>query len=463
MSQDTGRPNMYTQGPLGLTLLKTALPIIFVMSMNGLLTVVDAMFIGIFIGPDALSAVTLMFPAYMLLVALATLISNGMSSLLARHLGGNRVEAAQAVFTGAHGLALLFSALLIILLLLFGRQATLIAADGSSAIAGMSYTYVAITLWCSPLLFVLAVNSDALRSEGRIGLMAGTSVFVSLANIAFNYVLIAIFDFGVAGTAYGTALAQSIALAIVLGFRLRGQTVLRPGNLFKFPLSSNWPSILALGAPQSLSFIGIAVGSASTFGALQHFGINGYEVTVAAFGIITRIMTFAYLPLLGLTYALQAMIGNNYGAKLWHRSDSTLRIGLVGAFAYCLGAQLVLSVYAHSISLLFVDDTTVAGEVARILPIMVAMYLVAGPLIVVASYFQAIGDAKRAALLSLIKPYLFFIPMVWLLPFYVGEVGIWLAGPFSEILLIGLTVLILAQTARQSDARWGLFRAIPAV
>jgi Na+-driven multidrug efflux pump len=225
MSQDTARPNMFTEGPLGLTLLKTALPIIFVMSMNGLLTVVDAMFIGVFIGPDALSAVTLMFPAYMLLVALATLISNGMSSLLARHLGGNRIEAAQAVFAGAHGLALLFSALLIAMLLLFGRQATLIAADGSSAIAGMSYTYVAITLWCSPLLFVLAVNSDALRSEGRIGLMAGTSVFVSLANIAFNYVLIAIFDFGVAGTAYGTALAQAIALTIVLGFRLSGRTV----------------------------------------------------------------------------------------------------------------------------------------------------------------------------------------------------------------------------------------------
>ncbi|MEL7529525.1 MAG: MATE family efflux transporter, partial [Pseudomonadota bacterium] len=83
MSTDTSRTNFYTQGPLVPTLLKTALPIILVMSMNGLLTVADALFLGRFVGPDALSAVTLMFPAYMILVATATLISSGMSSILA--------------------------------------------------------------------------------------------------------------------------------------------------------------------------------------------------------------------------------------------------------------------------------------------------------------------------------------------------------------------------------------------
>ena len=90
MSNDTSRTNFYTQGPLVPTLLKTALPIIVVMSMNGLLTVADALFLGRFVGPDALSAVTLMFPAYMILVATATLISSGMSSILARHLGAGR-------------------------------------------------------------------------------------------------------------------------------------------------------------------------------------------------------------------------------------------------------------------------------------------------------------------------------------------------------------------------------------
>lgn len=79
--------NQFLEAPLGLTYARTALPIIFVMGMNGLLAVADALFLGHYVGPDALAAVTLMFPIYMLIVALATLVSSGMSSLLARHLG----------------------------------------------------------------------------------------------------------------------------------------------------------------------------------------------------------------------------------------------------------------------------------------------------------------------------------------------------------------------------------------
>jgi len=459
MSSDMSRTNAFTQGALVATLFRTALPIIFVMSMNGLLTVADAVFLGIFAGPEALSAVTLMFPAYMLLVALATLISSGMSSVLARHLGGGRMDDAKAVFTGAHGLALTIGVLTVALFVLTGREATLAAAGGSGPVADMAYTYLSITVCFSPLLFVLSVNIDALRNEGRVGLMAGLSLLVSLANIAFNYVLIVLLDFGVAGSAYGTALAQTLALTLVLAFRLRGGTVLRPGVLIRFPPTSNWEEILALGAPQSLSFIGIALGSAATFTMLQWTGAEGYETTVAAFGIITRIMTFAYLPLLGLVQALQAMIGNNYGAQLWQRSDDTLRLGLLAAFFYCLSVQTVLSLLAFPIGGLFVEDRAVAGDVARILPTIIAMYFAAGPLFVVATYFQAVGDAKRAALLSLAKPYAFFLPLVFTLPYLAGEHGIWLASPSGEALLLLLTLAVLTFTARRSAARWGLFRA----
>ncbi len=459
MPSEPSRTNTFTHGALAPTLFKTALPIIFVMSMTGLLTVMDAVFLGLFAGPDALSAVTLMFPAYMLLAALATLVSSGMSSLLARSLGAGNTDAARAVFAGAHGLALCIAAAVILLFLFLGRPATLAASGGESSIAAMAHTYLAITAAFSPLMFLLSVNVDALRNEGRVGLMAGLSLTVSLANIGFNYVLIGVLNLGVAGSAYGTVLAQLLAFACVLAFRLRGSTVLRPGALLRYRLTSDWRSILALGAPQSLSFIGIALGSAATFTMLQTIGAQGYETTVAAFGIITRIMTFAYLPLLGLAQALQAMIGNNFGALLWQRSDGALRLGLASALAYCGVVQVLFLLFARPIGLLFVEDAAVADEVARILPTMTAMYFAAGPLFMVATYFQAIGDAGRAALLSLAKPYLFFVPLVVALPHVLGERGIWLAGPAGELLLLLTTASVLVHTARKTSARWGLFRA----
>ncbi|MET1414054.1 MATE family efflux transporter [Roseibium sp. HPY-6] len=459
MSNDTSRTNVFTHGALVPTLLKTALPIILVMSMNGLLTVADAAFLGHYVGPDALSAVTLIFPAYMLLVAGATLVSSGMSSILARHLGAKSFDAARSVFAGAHGLSLLAGALVIFLFWAIGYRAILVAADGSKPVAQMAFTYLAITAFTSPLLFVLSVQTDALRSEGYVVQMAGMSLLVSVANILFNFVMVGILNWGVAGSAFGTALAQLVTFTAVLIFRLRVATILKPTVLFTYPLHGYWRSIIALGAPQSLNFAGIGLASAATIAALQYVESDSYEATIAAFGIITRIMTFVFLPLLGLTQALQAMIGNNYGAKEWRRSDDTLRLGLLTAFIYCVSAQAVLSLFPGPIGLLFVEDERVVGEIVRIMPINIALMCAAGPLFVIAAYFQACGDAKKAAVISLVKPYVFFLPLLFVLPHFFGETGIWLTGPAAEFLLLVLTALLLFRASKRHSARWGLFTA----
>jgi len=451
--------NSFTDGPLSTIYLKTALPIIFVMGMNGLLSVADALFLGIYVGPDALAAVTLMFPIYMLIVALSTLVANGMSSLLARALGAGDLDSARATYAGAHGLALALGVLLIALFLLMGRPVALLAAGGSEALAQMGLVYLRITVLFSPLLFVLSVNSDALRNEGRVGFMAAMSLLVSIANIGFNYVLIARLDMGVAGSALGTAAAQALAFAIILGFRVFGQTPLRPATLLTHSVRAKWGRILALGAPQSLSFIGLALGSAAIITALQWVGRPGYADTITAYGIITRVITFAFLPLLGLSFAMQTITGNNFGAALWRRSDASLRMALWAALIYCALVQTVVMAMPRRIAGAFLEDAAVIAEVARILPIMTSVFFLAGPLMMVAAYFQAIGSARKAALLGLTKPYGLAIPLTFALPLGFGEIGIWLAGPIAEVLMLGLTAMVLWVASRRTALRWGLFHS----
>jgi putative MATE family efflux protein len=449
--------NTFTDGPLGTIYLKTALPIIVVMGMNGLLSVADALFLGIYVGPEALAAVTLMFPIYMLIVALSTLVSNGMSSLLARYLGAGDLEGARAVFTGAHGLAIGLGACLILSFLFLGRPMTLLAAGGSDVLAEMGLVYLRITVLFSPLLFILSVNSDALRNEGRVGFMAAMSLLVSLANIAFNYVLIALLDMGVAGSAYGTAAAQALAFAIILAFRFWGDTSLRPSTLLHHSLRRGWGRILALGAPQSLNFIGLALGSAAIMTALQWVDSPSYGETVSAYGIITRVIIFAFLPLLGLSFAMQTITGNNYGAALWQRSDASLRIAIWAAFIYCLAIQLLVMRFPGQIAGAFVDDMGVIAEVARILPIMTCVFFLMGPLMMVAAYFQAIGSATKAAILGLSKTYVFAIPLTFCLPVWFGEIGVWYAGPLAELMLLALTGLVLWRSAQGTQLKWGIF------
>lgn len=450
--------NTFVTGPLGPIYVKTAVPIIFVMGMHGLLTVADALFLGHFAGSDALAAVTLMFPLYMLVAALATLVASGMSSILARHLGAGRLDDARRAFAAAHGFAIAVGVTLIGIFLAFGRPMALIAAGGSEELAGMGLIYLQITILASPTVFVLSVNSDALRNEGMVLLMAAMSLFTSIANIGFNFLLIGVLEMGVAGSAYGTALAQALALGIILAYRTFGDTVLRPAVLCQHSLFSGWGRILALGAPQSLNFIGLALGSAAILAALQWVETPRYDATVSAYGIVTRLVTFAFLPLLGLAHAMQAITGHNYGAGAFQRSDQSLLTAVTVAFIYCLVLQLGMIALAAPIGSAFVADQSVVAEVVRILPVLSAGFFLAGPLMMIAMHFQAVGDALRAAILGLSKPYLFAIPLTFLLAGYLGEPGVWIAAPVAEVLLGLLTVFVLTHSAQTRSWRWGLFR-----
>ena len=449
--------NAYTHDSIPATFARTALPIILLTSVNGLLTVVDAMFLGAFVGPEALTSVTMVFPVSMLMFALATMISTGMASVLGRLLGANKLGEARQVFAGAHGLSLIISAVAMVLFAAFGWPLVVQAAHGSTELADMGHSFLRITIYSSPLLFLLSVHSDALRTEGRVGFMAIAGLLVTLANAGFNYLLIVGFELGVAGSAWGTALAQAIALAVVVLYRASGKARLTLTLRDAASWRAGWGEMLALGLPRSLSFVGIAAGAAATIASLRLFGGAQTDASIAAYGVISRMMTFAYFPLLGMALALQAMVGNNAGAGLWSRSNATLKLALLWSFAYAAIAETGLILLRGQFGGLFVSDPVVIAEVARILPVFVAGYFSFGPMMMIANCFQSIGDVGRSALLSLARTYLFAIPLIFVLPLGLGEQGIWLALPIADAALVMVTLMVL--WARSRQAAWGLFKS----
>lgn len=457
MPSGISHQNKFLSAPLGPLFARTALPIVMIMSMTGLFSVVDAIFLGLFVGRDAVSAVTVIFPVTMLLFAVSALVSGGMSSLLARRLGANDLAGAGGVFTAAHGLAVAASLLLGTMFLLTGDALTLRAAAGNTTIADMAYAYLGISVLATPLMFFVALHSDGLRNEGRAPLLALLSILVTIANIGFNYLFIAVLDLGVAGSAYGTVAAQLLAVIMIITFRTRAGTPLPLSVLNRHAWVREWGSITALGAPQCLGYIGISLVSGTVIAALQVGDSASYAETVAAYGIITRIFGFSFLPMLGITMAMQSIVGNNVGAGLHARSNATLRYALVVAGIYCIVIQSVLMTAAYPIGALFVDDAVVIAEVGRILPQLVLFYLVSGPLLTLASYFQAIGDAARAATLSLVKPFLLAPVLIVTLSAVMGEPGIWVASPLADGLMIVVVLLVLARAARRTGRHMGVY------
>jgi putative MATE family efflux protein len=451
----THSTNAYLTGSISRTFLKTALPIVALTSLNGVLTVVDAILLGTLAGSEALTAVTLVFPASMLLVALASMVSTGMASFLGRLLGGGRRDEARYLFAGAHGLSVVTCLVVMAVFVAVGGPLIRVVVGTSPHIATMAYNYLSISIFTSPVLFVLSLHSDALRIEGRIGFMAAAGTFVALANMALNYGFIVWFGLGVTGSAIGTALAQILALLLIVLYRASGGGRLTLSWRDLANWRHGWVEILALGSPRSLSFIGISLSAAATIASLSSVGGAQFEQSVAAYGIITRIMSLAFFPLLGMSLALQALVGNNVGAGLWQRSNESLKLSLWASLGYSALVEVGVIAFRHGIGLLFTRDPGVLAEIDRVVPIYLAFYATFGPMMMISSYFQSLGDVRRSAILSLSRTYIFALPMIFLLPRLLGEDGIWLASPIADIMLVVVTAATLLTLSRRW--RWGLF------
>jgi putative MATE family efflux protein len=459
MSSQHASQNRFLTALIGRLFVTNALPMMVMMLMSGMLSVVDAAFLGHFVGPDALAAVSLVFPILMVTIALSTLVSGGMSSILARQLGAEQQTHAMAVFAQAHGLALFLSMLLIVA---FSTVAGFVIgqlSSGQADIANMAYTYLGIMIFASPLQLLLSVHADVWRNEGHAGLIALMSAGVTLANFALNYVLIVPLDMGVAGSALGTAIAQGAGLALLVGLRLRGGGILRMSGLWNSRWIGGWRPILTLGAPVSLSFIGIALVSATVITTLRLTAGSGYFDSVAAYGIVTRILSFTFLPLMAIAMASQTIVGHNVGAKLYRRSDAALRIALAAAFLYCALVEGTLLIGHAWIGSGFVTSPDVIGQVGRILVPMLSLYLFTGPVLVLALYFQAVGKPGRTAVLTLIKPFALSPLLIAGLGFFIGEKAIWLAFPIADAIIVAaaLGVVIANQRHRGLSTGFGLF------
>ena len=449
--------NPFLTAPVWRLFLSNALPMAVVMSMGGILNVVDGIFVGRFIGGEALAAVSLAFPAVMLMSALATLAGGGMSSILARSLGaGNRVAAAR-VFAGAHGLVLLISVVLLLLWAVFGRALLVEMADGNAQVAEMAWTYLSILIVAAPVQLILGLHADALRIEGRAGAVATLSVLVNLANIHANWLGIVTFGLGIAGSALGTVAAQGLGLALVLAVRARGRGLLPLRLLRQERWVADWRRIITFGLPLCLSLLGIALVASIAMLALQRHAAE-YDRLVAAYGGVTRLLGLAFLPQLAIALALQGIAGQNSGAGRDDRALAALRLAMAAAFLWCVVVALTGLFAGPVVADWFSRDPLVAFAIVSMLRPMLALYVFAGPILVLAMYFQALGQPGRTAALTLVKPWILMPVMIVGLSAVFGVQGIWLAFPMADgvvlliALVIGRGILLTGNTSDMENA-----------
>ncbi len=437
-------------------LVKQAVPAsigILVMSLN---MIVDTIFVGRWIGPLAISAITVVLPVTFFIAAIGLAVGIGGSSVLSRALGAGNDEKALKVFGNQTTLTFLTSGLLAVIGLVFQDYAIdFFGADDS--FRDLALTYYRIVMYGIVMLAMCMMGNSVIRAEGKPKFAMYAMMLPALGNIGMDYVLINMLGYGMEGAAWATFISYGICFSFILWFFIF-KSELRL-NLKSFILDSK--IVKEISGLSSVTLARQGVIAVLTI-LLNNVLIDvGDAIDVASYGIISRVLMFALFPVIGVNQGFMPIAGYNFGAKKYSRvreaiNKSILYSGILALFIFAgimIFAEEFVSIFISNKGGQEAGTLADSAELLRRTPNALRLVFAATPVIVIqligGSYFQSIGRVIPALLLSLTKQGFFLIPLILILPNYFGVFGVWISFPIADVLSTTVTGYCLNKAVKK--------------
>lgn len=435
ISQDLGTES------IGKLLIRQAVPAsigILVMSLNVL---VDTIFVGHWIGAIAIAAINVVLPVSFFIAALGMAIGIGGSSVISRALGSQNKSKALKTFGNQVSLTLLLTLTMVVFGLWFADN-IIDSFGGKGAIFEPAKVYYKIVLYGVPFLALCMMGNTVIRAEGKPRFAMYAMMIPSVGNLILDYLFINVMDYGMAGAAWATTISYVLCFIYIIWFFNSKHSELKIGFLH-FGLQLSVVKEIA-----SLGFVTLARQATVSITYLFMNNILYYyggEISVTAYAIVGRMLMFAMFPVLGMTQGFLPIAGFNYGAQNYDRVRRALNTAIKYASILGTFVFLILMFFPETITKMFTTDV----EVLKQTPSAMRWVFAATPIIAIqligAAYFQAIGKAIPALLLTLSRQGFFFIPLILILPKFFGEWGVWVSFPISDVLATIVTAYFLNQ------------------
>ena len=428
--------------PIGKLLIQQAVPAsigILVMSLNIL---VDTIFVGNWIGSIAIAAINVVLPVSFFIAALGMAIGIGGSSIISRALGADQKDKALNTFGNQITLTLLVTCSMVALGLYF-VDSLIPAFGGKGEIFDPAKIYYTIVLYGVPFLALCMMGNTVIRAEGKPRFAMIAMIIPSVGNLVMDYVFIYVLDWGMHGAAWATTGGYLLCFGYIFWFFLSPNSELKIG----------WPHFgLNRYLLKEIGALGFVTLSRQAVTSITYLLMNnilfdlGGEAMVAVYAIIGRMLMFALFPVFGVTQGFLPIAGYNYGAHKYARVKESIYTAIKYAALVASLVFVLLMVFPAEIASLFLSDrpdisAAEAATNAFVLehtPIAMRWVFAATPIIALqligAAYFQAIGKAIPALLLTLTRQGFFFIPLILTLPFIFGEMGVWVSFAIADVL-----------------------------
>lgn len=405
-----------------------AVPSIIAMSCSSLYNLVDSIFIGQFAGGYALAGLALTFPLMNLGTAFSSLIAVGASANIGIYLGQKNYPMAQKVLGNVVTLNFIIGILYMVGVLAF-LDPILRFFGASENTLPHAREYMQVILYGNIISHTYFALNAVLRATGLPRKAMNASILTVLINAAIDPMFI--YWWGIKGAAIATIIAQGISLAwviYVLSDRNHVVHFQKGGYSLQKTIVKR---ILSVGmSPFFMNSTACLIVIVFNQGLKQYGG----DLAIAAYGIVNKLTFLFIMVVMGLNQGMQPIASYNFGAKLYSRLENVVKHTAFCAIAVTTTGFIIAEIIPHQLVGMFTSDQELIEEAVKGVRISFMFYPIVGFQMVTSNFFRSIGYAGTAIFLSLTRQLIFLLPLMLILPKFIGLDGIWASMPLADLI-----------------------------
>ena len=435
------RNKLLTENPWKL-MITLSVPAILGQFIVGLYAFVDSIYVGQMVGTNAMSAVSAASPFVLVNNAIAVLVGIGSGSVLSRAVGKKDQETIDKIMGNLAFLVILLSSLVMLVGITFAPK--LLSLSGASGeVLEMGVSYLRTVYLGSIFVNFMQGANMVIRAEGRMGIAMGIMAAGAILNIILDPVFILLLHSrDPQAVAIATVISQFVQAMATLVYFLKKSPVVRFHGIK--PANELNPEIISVGASAMLMQIMMLVQMTVVYNTAVRFG--GYN-QIALMGAAQRVMQLAFVPIWGMSQGMQPAVGTNFGAKDYNRVKKLTNVFIIGSTCLASIFFLIIEIFPVQILSAFITDTDIVAAGLSNFRLMYCIFPTYGLLIMVVTYFQSLGKAKKAGFLVILRQLVLVVPLVLILPHLLGGnvLGVWLALPLNDIIILLVALVLIRE------------------
>lgn len=425
-----------TQAPVHRVIGAMAIPTIISMLLTSMYNLVDTFFVGK-INTQSTAAVGVVFSVMFFIQAFSFFFGNGSGNYISRQLGAQNTKDAEVMASTGLFYTLVFSLIVMLLGWIFLEPISILLGS-TPTILPYTRQYLGISLLGTPFIMGTFCINNQMRFQGFTKYSVYGAISGSIINCLLDPVFIFGFSMGVSGAAVASVIGQISGFVIMLIMSQKEGVIHYTHRRISF--EGRFVKEIIAGGTPSISRQGLA--SVSTI-ALNSVAGNYGDAAIAAMSIVTRISMFIFSVIVGLGQGFQPMCGFCYGAKLYDRVKEGFWFSTkIGTF-FLLFWSVILIIFSGEVVSLFRDDPEVIAIGIPALRYQMIIFPACSFMMMANMMMQTCRKTIRANILAASRQGLFFIPLIFVLPYFYGLFGVEICQAVSDIISLIVTIPIV--------------------